>query len=237
MRLIGLVRPPSPSLHAGERTHVEREPINFPLAVEQHAQYVEALREAGVTIVEVPAAPELPDAAFIEDTALVLDSLTVIARSGAESRRAESASVAWVLSTYRHLLNPPPEVCFDGGDVLTVGRTVYVGRTTRTNQAAVDFLSTLLRQYSYEVVPVPVSGCLHLKSAVTSLGDNMVLINPQWVPREAFAKHVQIDVALAEPLGANALRVGNQLLMSASYPRTARRVQTLGLLPRLIDIR
>jgi len=236
MKIIGLVRRPSPALHTGERTHIERNPINFALAEEQHAQYVEALREAGVKIVEVSAAADLPDSVFVEDTALALDSMAVMARSGAVSRRGETPAVAAILSDYCYLVQTPPVACFDGGDVLIIGRTVYIGRTTRTNQAAIDFLTTLLRQYYYEVVPISISGGLHLKSGVTYLGNNMVLINPTWIPIEAFAKHEQIEVDPDEPMGANALPVGNRLLMSASYPRTAKRVEAHGLMPRLIDI-
>lgn len=236
MSMIGLVRRPSPALQTGERTHIERTPIDFAAAEEQHAAYVAALRESGVRIVEIAPAEDLPDAVFIEDMALVLDSLAVIARSGAASRRAESATITGTLARYRHLVQLPPAACLDGGDVLAIDRTVYIGRTTRTNQAAIDFLTTLLRQYYYEVVTVPVSGCLHLKSAVTWIGNNTVLINPEWVPRAPFSQHRQIDIAPEEPMAANALHVGTQLLMSASYPRTAARVGALGLVPRLIDI-
>ncbi len=235
MSLVALVRPPSPSLQQGERSHIEREPIDFPLAQQQHARYVQALRDAGARIVEVPVAPALPDSVFIEDTALVLGSLAVIARSGAESRRPETAAVAAVLSNYCELVYPPPEVEFDGGDILTIRQTVYVGRSKRTNQAALDYLATLLRARDHELVPVPVAECLHLKSGVTYLGRETVLINPQWIPRELFAGYAQVEIDPLEP-GASALPIGQHLLMSSSYPRTAQRVQSQGFTPHLLDL-
>lgn len=235
MSLIAFVRAPSPALQQGERSHIEREPIDFALALEQHSRYVQALKDTGATIIEAPAAPELPDSVFIEDTALVLGSLAIIARPGAESRRPEVAAVAATLSRYCEVADPPPGVYFDGGDILTVGRRVYVGRGKRTNQAAIDYLTTLLGTRNYEVVPVEVSGCLHLKSAVTNLGNDTVLIHTSWIPRAAFARHAQVEVHPQEA-GACALRVGEHLFMSSSYPRTARRVEAHGFTPRLLDL-
>jgi dimethylargininase len=236
MSLVALVRRPGRNLQDGERTHVERTPIDPVLAAEQHARYVEALREAGARIVDVPVDPQLPDAVFIEDTALVLGSLAVIPHSAVETRRRETPAVASVLAEYCRLTSPPPGACFDGGDILAIDRTVYVGRGTRTNQAAIEFLTTILQPHGYDVVPVAVSGCLHLKTGVTYVGSNKVLINRQWVARTPFARYVQIEVDADEPMGANALLVGDALLMSASYPRTAKRVAAHGFTPRLIDI-
>ena len=236
MSLLALVRPPGPSLQKGERTHIEREPIDFARAQEQYARYVEALRQAGAEIVEVPAAPQLPDSVFIEDTAAVFGSLAVIARSGAESRRAETPAVAAVLGRYCKLEYAQPPATFDGGDILTIGSTVYVGRGARTNQAAIDYLTTLLRQDSYEVVPVPLAGCLHLKSAINYLGNNTVLLNPQWVPRELFTRLASIEVDPREPMGASALLVGEQLLLSSDYPCTVKRVEAHGFRPRVLDL-
>jgi dimethylargininase len=235
MSLLALVRPPSPSLQQGERSYIGRDPINFSLAEQQHANYVAALREAGAEIVEVAAAPELPDAVFIEDTALVLDTIAVIARPGAESRRAETPAVAEVLERYRPLEYAQAPATFDGGDILTIGRTVYIGRGGRTNAAGIEFLADLLREHDYQVVPVQHSGCLHLKSAVNFLGDDSVVINPEWVPREVFARFAQVDVDPDEPMGASALAVGRELLLSSDYPRTVQRIKARGFKPRVLD--
>lgn len=236
MSLVALVRRPGQALQDGERTHIDRMPVDRARAESQHAQYVDALREAGACIIEVPGDPRWPDGVFIEDTALVLGSLAVIANSAVATRRPETAAVAAMLERYCRVIFPSPTACFDGGDLLTIDRTVYVGRSTRTNQAAIDFLTTVLQPHGYDVVPVAVSGCLHLKSGVTCLGSNQVLINPQWIACAPFARYHPIEVDAGEPMGANALLVGDDLLMSASYPRTAKRVAAHGFTPRMIEI-
>ena len=236
MSLHALVRSPVPSLQEGERTHIAREPIDFELAQDQHRRYVEALRQGGAEIVQVPAAPELPDSVFIEDTALVLGSLAVIARSGAESRRAETPPVAAVLRRYCQLEYTQAPATFDAGDALTIDRRVYVGRAARTNQAGIEFLTILLSRHGYEVVSVPLSGCLHLKSAINYLGNDTVLLNPQWIPRDLFAQYAQVDVDPQEPMGVSALLVGEQLLLSSNYPRTVERVEARKFTPRVLDL-
>jgi dimethylargininase len=235
MNLTAFVRAPSPALQHGERSHIEREPIDFALALEQHSRYVQALKDAGAAIVTVPAAPELPDSVFVEDTALVLGSLAIISRPGAASRRPEIAAVVATLSRYCEVTEPPAGVYFDGGDILTVERRVYVGRGKRTNQAAIDYLTTILGAHNYDVVPVETFGCLHLKSGVTYLGADTVLIYPSWIPRAAFARHAQVEVHPQEA-GACALTVGERLFMSSGYPRTARRVEAHGFKPRLLEL-
>jgi dimethylargininase len=234
--LIALVRPPAPSLQEGERSYIGREPIDFTRAQAQYRRYVDALRDAGAEIVEVAAAPDLPDSVFIEDTALVLDPLAVIARSGAESRRPEAPAVAAVLERYRHVEHTPAPATFDAGDILTIDKTVYVGRGARTNPAAIEFLTSLLRTHDHQVVPVSYGGCLHLKSAVNYLGNDAVVLNPDWVARDVFARFAQVDVDPGEPMGASALAVGDQLLLSSSYPATVKRIAARGFKPRVLDL-
>jgi dimethylargininase len=165
----------------------------------------------------------------------VLDPLAVIARSGAESRRPETPAVAAVLERYRHVEYPPAPATFDAGDILTIGKTVYVGRGARTNTAGIEFLADLLSKHDHEVVPVPFRGCLHLKSAINYLGDDAVVLNPDRVPRDVFARFAQIDVDPGEPMGASALAVGDQLLLSSSYPRTVKRIEATGFKPQVLD--
>lgn len=236
--LIAIVRAPPGSMGTatGLHTRVARTPIDFARAQEQHVNYACALQNAGAHIVVLPEANHLPQSAFVGDAALVLDSVAVLAQFGTQSRRQETPVVAAALSKYRYLISLPEGACFDAGDALVIERSVYVAQSQRTNAAAIDFLRTFLRQHSYEVAQVPVSGCLRLKSAVSYLGNNSVLINREWIPRDAFAKHVQILVDFDEPTAANALLIGNQLLMSASFPATFRQVEMRGFRPRTIDI-
>lgn len=170
-----------------------------------------------------------PDAVFVEDTAIVLDEVAVITRPGALSRRSETASIAEVLGRYRPLVSIAAPGTLDGGDVLRVGRTLYVGLSSRTDHVAVDQLAQVLRQWDYRVVPVEVTGCLHLKSAVTQVADALLLANPRWVAPGPFAAHDLLPVDDAEPDAANALRIGGAVVFPEHHPRTARRLEEAGV--------
>jgi dimethylargininase len=217
---IALVRPVSPTLADCELTHLERTPIDVARASAQHREYERRLSALGATIIRIPAAPELPDAVFVEDAAIVLDELAVITRPGAASRRPETASVAAALAPYRDVRHMAPPATLDGGDVLTVGRTLYVGRSERTSGDAIAQLRALVGEFGYSLVPVAFRGCLHLKSAATQIGGEMLLLNPDWVDQGAFGGMGAIAVDPREPHAANALRIGETLLYPASHPRT-----------------
>ena len=227
--LVALTRAVSPTLAECELTHAARQPMDVARAVAEHAAYEDALRGVGARVVRIPPAPELPDAVFVEDTAVVLDEIAVITRPGASSRRAETAAVATMLSRYRTLRSIAEPGTLDGGDVLRVGRTVYVGRSSRTDGAGIAQLTILLEDLDYRVVPVEVTGCLHLKSAVTEVGDGLLLANPRWVRPETFAPLEVLPVSDAEPGAANALRLGGAVIVPAHHPLTARRLEDAGL--------
>ena len=219
--LIAVTRAVSPTLADCELTHLPRDPIDVAKAVAEHACYEEALRSLGATIVRASEEPTLPDAVFVEDTALALDEVAVLTRPGAASRRAEVESMAQVLSAYKPLVRIQPPGTLDGGDVLRVGRRLYVGLASRTNRAGIAQLETLLGQWGYEVIPVPVSGCLHLKSAVTQVADDLLLINDRWVRPQCFGAMEMVTVAPSEPAGANALRIASAAIYPEHYPDTA----------------
>jgi dimethylargininase len=218
--LIALTRAVSPTLADCELTHLDRTPIDVARAIEQHGQYEATLSALGCTMQRVPAAPDNPDAVFIEDTAVVLDEVAVITRPGAESRRTEVAAVADALAPFRALVRILEPGTLDGGDVMLVGRMLYVGRTLRSNDDGVAQLARAVAPHGYTVVPVEVHGCLHLKSAVTALDDTTVLCNPQWVSPESFAPLRTLTVDPNEPSAANVVRVGSTLLAADAYPHT-----------------
>ncbi|HWC74006.1 MAG TPA: arginine deiminase family protein, partial [Gemmatimonadales bacterium] len=191
--------------------------------------YEAALRSLGATVVSAPPEPTLPDAVFVEDTALVLDEVAVIARPGAPSRRGETESIATVLGAYRALLRIQAPGTLDGGDVLCVGRTLFVGSSSRTNAAGQSQLAALLAQRAYTVIPVAVSGCLHLKSAVTQVGEGMLLINSRFVRPESFGSMEMIEVAPGEPDGANALWLRESVIYPTHFPKTAERLERAGV--------
>ena len=227
--LIAVTRPVSESLAECALTHLPRLPIDLERARHQHAAYEDALRTLGARVIHAPAADDLPDAVFIEDTALVLDELAVITRPGAESRRREPAPVAAILSEFRPVKHIQAPARLDGGDVLRVGRTIYVGLSSRTNHTGVQQLASLVGPFGYGVVPVPVTGCLHLKSAVSQIDERLVLLNPRWVPAEAFDGLEHLTVAESEAAAANALRVGGAVVCPEHFPSTAARLAGRGL--------
>jgi dimethylargininase len=235
--LIALVRAVSPRLTECELMQLERVPIDAARAVRQHQAYTQALEELGARIEWLAALPEHPDAVFVEDTAVVLPGVAVITRPGAASRQAEVESTAQVLERYRPIRRITPPGCLDGGDVLRVGRTLYVGLSARTNRAGLEQLAAAIAPHGFTARGVPLSGCLHLKSAVTGFGPGRVLLNPQWVDPQAFGSLEIVTVDDSEPAAANVLTIGATTLVSSRYPRTAQRLRAAaGLEVRVLDV-
>lgn len=230
-----LVRPPSRRLADGLITHIERSPIDPDVAQQQWQRYVEAIAEHGFEPVQVAAADEHPDGVFIEDAVVVYGDLAVISRPGALERRGETetARAAAVAQGYEIAEITEPGT-LDGGDVLKVGRTVYVGRTLRTNDAAIAQLAELLAPRGYQVVPVEVTKVLHLKSAITALPDGTIIGYPPLVDDPSVFPAFQ---AVPEESGAHVVLLGDgKLLMAASAPQTAALFRAQGYEPVLVDI-
>jgi dimethylargininase len=235
MPLIALTRPVPESLTRCELTHLSRVPIDLHAARAQHAEYERALEALGCEVRPLPAADDHPDSVFVEDAAIVLDELAIITRPGAISRRGETMAIAAELSRYRRLQWISEPATLDGGDVLRLDRTLYVGVGSRTNEAAVAQLLEIVQPFDYDVRAVRVTACLHLKSAVTELAVDLVLLNPDWVDPTTFANQRQIEVDPLEPAAANVLRIGDTVLCSASYERTRRRIEAVGIRHHSID--
>ena len=178
----------------------------------------------------------MPDSVFIEDTAVVFDEVAVITRPGAVSRQGETAAVAEAMAVYRPVVQIEAPATIDGGDVLTVGRRVFVGESTRTNAAAISQLARHLAPSGYTVHIVSVRGCLHLKSAVTAVSEDTLLINPEWVEAERFRPLRAIEVHPAEPFGANVVRVGRGLVYPTAFPRTCARLEGHGFSVAQVDV-
>jgi dimethylargininase len=219
-----------------ELTHLERVPIDRARAVVQHAAYETALRAAGCTIERFPATPDLPDSVFVEDAAVVFDEVAVITRPGAPSRRPETASVAAGLATYRPMRAIGAPATIDGGDVLRVGRRVFVGLSSRTTAEGAHQLRAVLAPFGYAVETIVATGCLHLKSAVTAIDDDRLLVNPEWVDASRFAGFDVLNVDPAEPFAANVLRIGGVALCAAAYPRTRARLEAAGISTVPVDV-
>jgi dimethylargininase len=232
---IAITRHVSRSIINCELTHLERIPIDLETARRQHAAYETALSGLGLAVLSLPEEPDLPDSVFVEDTAIVLDEAALLTRPGADSRKPEVESVARALEPYRTLLRIEAPGTMDGGDVLMVGKRIFVGLTARTNRAAIDQMQSHLKPFGYEVSGVPVTGCLHLKSAVTQAIGSTLLINPAWVRREDFPGMDFIEVHPGEPSAANILIAGAGVMYQPTYPRTLERLEKAGVHPVLVD--
>jgi dimethylargininase len=233
---IAVTRPVPESLARCQLTHVSRVPIDVTIAAAQHRRYEEALTSLGCTIRHVPAAHDLPDSVFVEDVAVVLDEVAIVTRPGAESRRAERAAVAAVLSEYRPLQSIAAPGTLDGGDVLRVGRRLYVGLSSRTNEDGAHQLARLAEPLGYAVTSVQAAGCLHLKSAATAVDDETVVCNTGWIDSAVLGELDVIAVDDAEPHAANVLRIDSVLVCAAAHERTAARLRARGYRVVTVDV-
>lgn len=236
MPLTAIVREVSPSINDCELSFHARQPIDVATAIAQHQAYQDCLAELGVRVVSLPAEPELPDAVFVEDPAVVVDEVAIISHMGAPSRRPETISLANALSRYRPLEFLADPATLDGGDVLRIGRSVFVGLSRRTNREVIEQLANLLGPYGYQVQPVEVRGCLHLKSACSHIGRDTVLLNRSWIDAEPLSGFELLDVPAEEPDAANALLLNDVVIMPASFPRTLALLEKRGLSVRTIDV-
>jgi dimethylargininase len=230
-----LVRRPSPRLADGLLTHIERVPVDVDQALQQWHGYVAALHAEGWETVEVPRSPDCPDSVFVEDTVVMYADLAVITRPGADERKPETAGTEQTLRElgYRiaHIEAPGT---LDGGDVLKHDGTVWVGLGGRTNQAGADQLAGLLEPLGAQVVGVPLTKALHLKSAVTALPDGTVVGIEELVDDPSLWSRF---LAVPEEPGAHVVLLDdNTVLMSASAPRTRRIYQARGLRVVAVDV-
>jgi dimethylargininase len=234
--LTAITRSPGLDLARCELTHLERQPIDTERALAQHRAYQQVLRGAGAHVVELAADPSLPDGVFVEDVAVVLDEMAVLTFPTPKSRRGELAGVEAALRSFRPVVRVSDGAHLEGGDVLRLGKALYVGLSGRTSEAGARALQALAQPFGYDVVPVQVSGCLHLKSACCALDEETVLINRAWVDTAAFAGLELVDVPAEEPWGANVLRLPGVVVVSKAFPRTAELVRQCGHAVVTIDV-
>jgi dimethylargininase len=230
--MIAITRDVSPSIANAELTHLDRVSIDYERAREQHEQYRALLASLGCEVLSLPADEAHPDCVFIEDTAVILDDLAVITRPGAASRRGEVPVVATALAPFRPLVHIEAPATLDGGDVLVLDDRIYVGSSSRSNDAALAQLRELTGR---EVVRVNVHGALHLKTAVTQVADRTLLINREWVDVAPFAGLTLIDIDPTEPFGANAVRLGDTVIYPSAFARTRAILESHGIDVRTVE--
>jgi dimethylargininase len=234
--LTAITRAVSPAMVNCELSFIARNPIDLAKARIQHHAYEMLLAELGARIISLPAEPDLPDSMFVEDPAIVLDELAVILPLGTETRRREASSLAEALAKFRKIECVSLPGTLEGGDVLRIGRKLFVGLTKRSNAEGIRQLAAILAPHHYEVMAVPVTGCLHLKSAVSYLGGNTLLANRAWFDTVPLAGHDWIDVDSSEPHAANALALGGTVIFPESFPRTRARMEARGFQVTSLEI-
>jgi dimethylargininase len=216
--LMAITRRLSPTIGDCELTYLPREQINVERAIAQQTEYVQYLKNLGVSVITLDSEPDFPDAVFVEDPAVVVDEVAVIPRMGAPSRRSETESMAKVLSNYRPLKYMNGSATLEGGDVVRAGRTLYVGLSTRTNREGIAQLQTFLK-----------TGCSYL-------GNNAFLINRCWVDSAPLEEFDLIEAPANELWAANVLVIGNNALVPACCPETGAILRDRGLNVTRIDV-
>jgi dimethylargininase len=234
--MLALTHVPSPNMQHCQLTHLRRVRIDYGRAVQQHEEYCRTLRECGARVITLDVNRELPDCAFIEDTAIMLDEVAIVTSMGTPSRCPEPAGIEPELRKYREVRRIEPPATIEGGDVLRVGKTLLVGVSSRTNVLGVAALEAIVRRHGYTVRAVPVRGCLHLKTACTALDDCRLLVNTDWLDVGALHGYDLVHVPQEEPLAANTLRLGRTVCVALGHQRTFDLIGGLGLNVRAIDL-
>lgn len=231
-----MVRKISRSLGDCELTHLTRQPFDLSLANRQHDHYIEALQGAGIRVKILPEEALLPDSAFVEDPVLMLDEGAILCRLGAASRAPETRLLREEIERLRPVFIIQAPGTLEGGDILRVEKTLFVGLSSRTNLDGITQLRHFVEPWGYRVVEVAVQGCLHLKTGVTSPAPGWLIANPRWIDLSPFHGFEILPVPDLEPWGANTLRLNDRVLVAASAPETANRLQSNGIAVVTVDV-
>jgi dimethylargininase len=227
---------PSPALQLCELTFLESQKIDFQRALQQHQAYCSMLEGCGARVVQLNENNHLPDSVFVEDPIIVFNEFAVLTSMGVESRRPEGAALERFFQKHRTIKRIWLPAKIEGGDVLKVGKRIYVGESPRTNTLGIEALTDSIEPLGYEVIPVKVKGCLHLKTGCTALDDETFLINTEWVDQTPFERFTIINTLPEEPFGANVLPLNGHICMNGSFPKTMELVATLGYSVASVDI-
>jgi dimethylargininase len=234
--LTAITRTVSSRINECELTFIERQAIDFERAVRQHRNYQQLLRSLGLNVVELPKDDHCPDCCFLEDTALVLDELAIATRPGSEPRRAEVAGVLPTIAKYRKIVHVEAPATLEAGDVLRIGRDLFIGITSRTNREGIDFVRQHATPHGYKVHGVEVPGALHLKSVCTAVNERTILADSSRVDLEPFAEYELIEVPSEEWMAANVLLVNGTVCMHDGFQKTRALVQERNINVRTVDI-
>jgi dimethylargininase len=220
-----ITRGVSRKIAACELTYRSREEVNYEKAATQLERYCELLREWGLDLMPLAASDSYPDCCFVQDTAVVLDEVCIIASMGAPARRGEVSEIEKLITPFRTIRRIFSPATLDGGDVVQFGKRLFVGLSSRTNARGIAALGRIVEAFGYTVVPVTVKGGLHLTTGCGIVNDETVLLNPRWLDASAFKGLRQLHVSEKEPWAANTIRVDDAVCLEEGAPRTLDLVQ------------
>jgi dimethylargininase len=234
--MLALTHLPSPNMQQCQRTYIAHDSIDYNHALLQHENYCQTLRNLGAKVQTLGVNLPLPDCVFIEDTVIVLDELAILCSMGTESRRLEPPGIEAELRKYRHVEEITLPATIEGGDVLRVGRQLLVGISSRTNRVGISALRSIVQPHGYTVTPIPVHGCLHLKTACTALDESRLLINPNWIDATPLCNFELQPIPPTEPFAANILPLAGRICIAAGHVKTADLLDKLGFDIQPIDL-
>lgn len=226
--LTAVTHKPSPALQECELTFLKSQKIDYEQALQQHQAYCKMLKECGSSVIQLTDNLSLPDSVFVEDPIIVFDEVAVLTSMGVESRRPESAALESFFQRSRKLERISLPAKIEGGDVLKVGRRIYVGESPRTNSLGIQALTRIIEPLGYKVLPAKVNGCLHLKTGCTALDEETFLINSEWVDHTPFKHFTVIKTPSEEPFGGNVLPLNGTICMNKAFPKTIDLVASMG---------
>lgn len=234
--LTALTRAVSSRINECELTFIDRQTIDIERALRQHKNYQQLLKSLGLNVIELPADDRCPDCCFIEDTALVLDELAIATRPGSDARRAEVAGVLPTIATQRKIVQVQPPATLEAGDVLRIGRDLFIGITSRTNREGIEFVRKHVAPHGYKVHGVAVPGALHLKSVCTAVNECTILADSSRIDIAPFAAYELIEVPQDEWMAANVLLVNGTVCMHEGFHKTLAQLRERQIRVRTVDI-
>jgi dimethylargininase len=234
--MIILTRTPSNSLAQAQLTHLARVPINYELAKIQHQRYCTTLSQLVSDIQVLPALTEFPDSVFVEDVFISLPDVSILCRPGAKSRLGEVDAISTHVPNDRPAVRLESPARIDGGDVLVIGKKIFIGQSSRTNSVAIKVITEIVTPFGYSVTAVKVLGALHLKTAVTALSDDLLVMNSRWINTSVFSDWRRLCVADSEPFAGNILKIANTIFVQSTHIDTANAISAAGFQVQLIDI-
>lgn len=234
--MIALTHKISPNFQQCEVSHIDRSPIDFELTVKQHRNYCNVLHSAGLEVKELSVSLNYPDSTFIEDTAVVVDEIAILACMGVKSRRGEVINIEPELAKYRSLKHIQFPATLEGGDVLQMNRQIFVGLSSRTNQAGFESIREILSPLGYQVIQIAIKDCLHLKSACTKIDADTLLVNPDWLDMKPISHFRKINIAKDESYAANCLSLNDTVYLPKEFPKTSEIIAQHGYTIETINI-